>query len=336
MDVTTKRSNIRFSELGAILALVILAILIAMPTVRATMEGVDRRTCQDNLRRWGMIFDMYINENHWYYPYPHGFETATAPDKVAGCTNLRDDFDFFPELRQIFPDYANDRMLMVCPDGPYWVPESLVGGLVVKKARPHPTAFGIVDRGGDGPCALTGAISNPDASYTYLGYIVDRADDGNLMVSREQARRLGLPAEGPAQIVVILTALQPTPERDEHRIMAERGLALSGNRLLGELGPPFDRSVGFEGNDFMNPMNHSQGDGSGIFVGYREKVSRPWWERTPVMWDTIYRDAAGEPVFVHQDPDGVNVLFMDGHVEFRTYPGRFPVSKAFISTRRVP
>jgi prepilin-type processing-associated H-X9-DG protein len=29
-------------------------------------------------------------------------------------------------------------------------------------------------------------------------------------------------------------------------------------------------------------------------------------------------------------PGGANVMFLDGHVEFIKYPGRFPVAKNFI------
>ena len=47
------------------------------------------------------------------------------------------------------------------------------------------------------------------------------------------------------------------------------------------------------------------------------------------MWDTFgsseYSDnQAGGIVFNHV-PGGANVLFLDGHVEFVRYPGKFPV-----------
>ena len=42
--------------------------------------------------------------------------------------------------------------------------------------------------------------------------------------------------------------------------------------------------------------------------------------RMPVMWERPG----------HHDPDGGNVLFMDGHVEFIRYPGKFPMTEAFI------
>ena len=41
----------------------------------------------------------------------------------------------------------------------------------------------------------------------------------------------------------------------------------------------------------------------------------------PVMWDQMQTDSD----FNHQ-PGGCNVLYMDGHVEFIPYPGRYPVT----------
>ena len=43
-------------------------------------------------------------------------------------------------------------------------------------------------------------------------------------------------------------------------------------------------------------------------------------ERIPLMWERPG----------HHEPDGGNVLFMDGHVEYLRYPSRFPMTEAFI------
>ncbi|HPO15519.1 MAG TPA: DUF4190 domain-containing protein [Candidatus Hydrogenedentes bacterium] len=46
----------------------------------------------------------------------------------------------------------------------------------------------------------------------------------------------------------------------------------------------------------------------------------------PIMWDMITAGQQGALFFNHV-PGGANVLFMDGHVEFRRYPGEWPVSR---------
>ena len=58
----------------------------------------------------------------------------------------------------------------------------------------------------------------------------------------------------------------------------------------------------------------------------------------PVLWD-LFAGTGGNaakrglmvPKFNHV-PGGSNVLFMDGHVEFIKYPGRFPVSETQAAT----
>jgi len=47
----------------------------------------------------------------------------------------------------------------------------------------------------------------------------------------------------------------------------------------------------------------------------------------PVMWDIAF--AGGIANFNHV-PGGSNVLYMDGHVEFLRYPGKFPVDTKFV------
>jgi prepilin-type processing-associated H-X9-DG protein len=44
----------------------------------------------------------------------------------------------------------------------------------------------------------------------------------------------------------------------------------------------------------------------------------------PVMWD--YSAGNADTVRFNHIPGGANVLYMDGHVEFIRYPGRFPMS----------
>ncbi|MBI5091328.1 MAG: DUF4190 domain-containing protein [Candidatus Hydrogenedentes bacterium] len=45
----------------------------------------------------------------------------------------------------------------------------------------------------------------------------------------------------------------------------------------------------------------------------------------PIMWDTVSGNPGSSMTFNHI-PGGADVLFMDGHVEFIKYPGRFPLT----------
>lgn len=45
------------------------------------------------------------------------------------------------------------------------------------------------------------------------------------------------------------------------------------------------------------------------------------------MWDDI---SVGNPEFMNHIPGGSNVLYMDGHVEFERYPGKFPIAPGWL------
>jgi len=48
----------------------------------------------------------------------------------------------------------------------------------------------------------------------------------------------------------------------------------------------------------------------------------------PIMWDAIENPATqeGDDIEFHHIPGGMNVLYLDGHVEFVRYPGEFPAT----------
>ena len=51
----------------------------------------------------------------------------------------------------------------------------------------------------------------------------------------------------------------------------------------------------------------------------------------PVYWDWLGVD----PASFNHVPGGCNVLFLDGHVEFIKYPGKFPVTSLFAQLANV-
>ena len=48
----------------------------------------------------------------------------------------------------------------------------------------------------------------------------------------------------------------------------------------------------------------------------------------PVCWDTVSQQVIGAVDFNHV-PAGANTLYLDGHVEFNNFPGKFPASRGF-------
>lgn len=321
--------RLRWMELGAVLLLVAIAIVLVLPVLRNTLAASTPRVCVDNLRQWGAIFKIYSTENAWCWPLSHGFEPYGSAANAAGCTNIEDAYDFSPDLSLLFPDYGNDPLLLACPDTGHLLPAAKLGPLVIRAPRLDPTAFAIAE----GSCGAAGAITNGDVSYTYLGWRIDPFDDTHPVVSREQALAAGLPASGPAAIVALLSFIQPTAERSYQDVQARRGDTIRASIELPALGRKYYEGVGNDGTDLFTPLWH------GIAIlnqGDDVPPDYPFVPVTPVMWDAIYQDDDGNPAFTHRNPDGVNVLYLDGHVEFKTYPGVFPVAPSFATMKRVP
>jgi prepilin-type processing-associated H-X9-DG protein len=331
---------LRWIELGAVLVVVMALAILCLPMIRNTMTPVRPMACADNLRQWAAIFTMYRTEYEEGLPPVQGFQPFGPAENAPGCANVHDDFAFCPDLASVFPEYSRNFLILACPDGPTLLPPAMIGPLVRRPWRLDPDGFGILQSTSFASCRYAGAISNGDAAYTYLGWRIDQPEDDDYVLTREQALRWHTPASGPVQIVALLANLQVTASRSYKDVQAARQESFALSAALPTLGPPYT-SVGNRDTNEIQPSY-------GIFrfyYGFRfgeprdpsiKPPVRPYFDTTPVMWDTVYRDGAGNAAFVHRNPEGVNVLYMDGHVEFVAYPGKFPASPAFVNTSWAP
>lgn len=328
------RSRLRWIEFAGLIGILVVAAMLALPVIQNSLDTYQPGTCQDNLRQWGAIFKMYSKENDYRWPLPHGFEGFGSAANAPGCRNVEDRFDFSPDERVLFPDYMNDALLYACPDDNTLLPPITLGPMTLQPWRLDPVAFGILESARLGACDYSGSMTNGDASYTYLGWRIDPFDSSHPIVSKTQAIAHGLPAAGPAAIVAMLAHLQPTNERTYQDIQASRSNGINPSVYLRRLDVGYADRVGNDGGDLLTNLWHGI---SILYHGVTEPPDYPWLPITPVMWDTIRQDPAGNPRFTHNEPQGVNVLYLDGHVEFKAYPGDvFPVLPGFATMRPVP
>lgn len=309
--------------------------MLALPVIRNSFFAKPPRLCVDNLKQWGQCLSMYRNDYVTADPPLHGFEKIDESEAWQGCENVNPNFNFIPDMGLMIPEYMNDLGLLSCPDSIYSHPAKKAGPFLLSPASGPTTELGVVSKSAFSPCAHDGLVTNGDVSYTYLGFMIDRAGDSDLQVDEATARRLNLPATGPAQVVAVLRQLEEDVVRNEEPRLVDVdlreyftsgdwGLMTNGNRLLVEL-PDWP----FIGRNYYG-MTESEGGAANT-----KPVKREWHSRVPTMWDTIYQDANGMPIFSHKNPEGVNVLYMDGHVEFVPYPSRFPASTAFATMKRI-
>jgi len=352
------RTRMRMVELFAVIVIIVVLALVFLPVLRPDRTIVEPRSCAANLKQWSSIFSIYAKENRWRYPPVHGFESFLRAENAYHCKGVSDDFDFCPDLRAVYPDYATDLGLLVCPDSGYLKPAKTVGPIVFRGSQVDAEALGIVAGDGSGKCEYEGLITNGDLCYTYFGWKLNQPDTGGVYVDEETARRLNLPATGPAEVTAILAQVEPNRARQQQDGRGPRyALGYRDENIdLPALFPP-----GVEFTDVFPPIlipvtetisNRAPPVLSRLWDGYYQSEieegdlaeaarrgepppPRAWHAVTPILWDTVPQDREGNPQFTHRNPDGVNVLYMDGHVEFVAYPGKFPASKEFATLRRI-
>lgn len=331
-SVEQEKRGLPLREIVVVIAILAVAVLLGLPVVRASMHTAVRLACPGNLKQWGVIFAMYRDEDPARKnPWPHGYESFGAASNVPGCANVDDVFEFCPDLNQIYPDYSRDVQILVCPNRPGLRHATRIGPITLRAPKLEPVEFGVIEANQDGPCEYEGRISRGSSSYTYLGYEVRAANDTDLQIPQAIAEKHGLTAYGPAEIVAILEHFRVRPGLDPGQSMAGRGKTVRRSNVFAGLPYPYVPAGGGDlEQDIINPLHDVHGDGSGIYSP-DVVIEKPYHAQMAIMWDTIYQTSDGTPSFTHSGPEGVNVLYMDGHVEFKAYPGDFPVSTSFVN-----
>jgi prepilin-type processing-associated H-X9-DG protein len=192
--------------------------------------------------------------------------------------------------------------------------------------------LGIIRDDGSGTCIwpdngvnLNGHVTNSDAFYQYWGWALDQVDAADRNVPSSEAPWAGsgdIPMN--AQLNSLLESVLEIGWGDDYNadmgqdlpllsIGGLTGLGNGGGDTLYHLREGIER---FMITDINNPAGSSLAQ-----------------SELPVMWDYVasdifaemYGDASGSQVLFNHLPGGANVLYMDGHVEFVTYPSaKFP------------